>query len=997
MVENMTNEAVIINGPFFHIQGQRKLILSGETQYYKNDPLEWEERITKSKAALLNCVSTYVVWGLHEKKKGTFDFEGNLDIVKFEELIRRHHLYSILKPSGYVCNEVSGGGFPGWIWSEKVRTRTTDPLYMEYLNRWLDTVTPLLNNCQITHGGSAILWQVENEFGCGNKPYLMALADKVRQLGIQVPIVFNNHVYYPEEGILGAFDYYLAPSPESLRSVVPHMHDHRLANPGKPMYSQEFEAGWFNTAFSTDVTIMGYLPRVWLESLSKLTFLHGCAGVNYFMFSGGTDPGMQPAKLFPNRYFNEAPIEEWGEIGELFYRYKNTHAQYLSFEQILLQDPVIWSDEETAAVLEGVPSSIITVIRGREDLADGVLIGFSNASEQTCSFTWRSPSLQISDAFVTLQPLETRMYPIHIQAGEGLKLIHSTAETLYRDTKLWVVFDDEGIENRMVFSMDGAPQTFSFTHSATDQVFQARDLRILVISRERALRTWFGPEREKSRDILVSDLYYADMSSMDELGRIRVEAENGKRHSLTWIRGEDASVRQSEYVAPDTSESVLSVIPITDWDICSDWEGQALGRPQPDRSARFGVPFERMGHVECGYGVYDGVFHSSEENRTLLIPEVNDFFDLYINGEYVVSGRRSMQMELSNVKIGLNRLTLRCFSTGMDKDMAMDPALSGMMLPFYTGLLHSEEMVRWEQKMLFDAEGKDRFFAHQDQLLSFHDDGFAKQIGLDMHRISGESEGWSAFHIESSGVKLSDGNVDFSGSGEVLNRAVFYADSSLAGSKVLLEIRDADLIYSLYVNGERVAAIWQGWSVWGYENRPKYFDITPLVRFNESNEVMLRCTIGPRKGGVRQPASVSYYKEAIDGDAAFTPLEKGIHDAVCGKIGTWRKSSLQFLETGDRMLRIVKSKFNYRDDAALVRPLYLELNHVHDFTLIYVNGMMIGKYYPGGYQNRFYLWRSWLREGDNEVYLVGQFANSGEAAVMVGSYHTKVIDQLECL
>ncbi|MBP3962777.1 beta-galactosidase [Paenibacillus lignilyticus] len=989
---------------YFKINGKSRLVISGELSYFKTDPIEWEDRIRKLKANLLNCISTYVPWGLHEREKEQFDFSGRLDIAGFVELTKQNEVLGIVKPSGYVCDEISGGGFPSWIWAEGVRTRTGDPGFLHYLHRWLDTITPLLKGTQITEGGNVILWQVENEFGFGNKPYLLQLVHKVKELGIEVPIVLNNGDYYAEEGLLGAVDYYPTPGPDQIREVSAYFQNYRKTHPDKPIFSQEFEAGWLNTAASSDVTTMGHLPRVWLESLPKLAFINGCAGLNYFMFAGGTDPGMQPAKFFPNRYYNEAAIEEWGELGELYYRYKTTHAQLLSFESLLVDEPEIVTGAEVN--VEGVPPEVLVNLRGMQ------LLSFSNASDETQAFTWESAMLGVVPTRTVLLPMETKLYPLHVHLHEGLKWIHSSAEFLYRDSSVCIVYGEIGQLNelKLMWNSEQLPHvadsgdvqtawcdkelTVTFTHRPEDQWIRLDAYRIMIISRERAMRTWFGPEVCGRRDLLISDLYYAEWLEAADL--ICVEAEPGVSHELTVIRRSDASMQQITYTAPQHGVPDLRATEIMKWDICQDWEAQFVSSNAAAKITKLGIPYETNGHNDCGYAVYASEWISDGEVQQLLIPELNDYFDLFINHKWVASGKRTMKVQLINLVKGKNRLTLRCYSTGHDKDMALDPALSGMMLPLYVGAVHYEELVSWEQKMLFTKEQKDKMFEERDQLLSFHDDGYAQEIGIDIAALGKETENWSPFEFGSEGLLIKDANIDYTGSGEVLNRTQFYADAKYAGNRVLLEIRDADLIYALYVNGQRIAAIWQGWSNWGFENSPKYWDITPWIQFGERNQILLRCLMGPRGGGVFQPASISYYKAAIEGEASFIPLASGIQAAIEGELGTYGQESLKgFATKQEGSLIIAKSPFTYSDRSDVVHPMYIELEGVHDFTLIYVNGELIGKYYPGGYQRRFYVWRSWLKEGDNELALVGKLAATPLPCITIGRYHVKVKDQIQ--
>lgn len=53
------------DGQFF-IDGEPRLIMAGEVHYYRLDPDQWQDRLTKLKESGLNTVATYVPWILHE-------------------------------------------------------------------------------------------------------------------------------------------------------------------------------------------------------------------------------------------------------------------------------------------------------------------------------------------------------------------------------------------------------------------------------------------------------------------------------------------------------------------------------------------------------------------------------------------------------------------------------------------------------------------------------------------------------------------------------------------------------------------------------------------------------------------------------------------------------------------------------------------------------------------------------------------------------------------
>ena len=48
-------------------------------------PEYWRDRLEKLKAMGCNTVETYVAWNLHEPKKGTFNFNGILNLKVFIE------------------------------------------------------------------------------------------------------------------------------------------------------------------------------------------------------------------------------------------------------------------------------------------------------------------------------------------------------------------------------------------------------------------------------------------------------------------------------------------------------------------------------------------------------------------------------------------------------------------------------------------------------------------------------------------------------------------------------------------------------------------------------------------------------------------------------------------------------------------------------------------------------------------------------------------------
>jgi len=151
------------------IQGQRKFIFSGSVHYFRlPSPKQWEIRIKKLKELGYNAVDIYYYWGYHSPAEGEYDFKGSRDIDLFMDLVEAEGMYLVARPGPYICAEVDGGGFPGWLIARPelaLRCRRQgkfvyDPEYMKHTREWYEQIIP-----KIVRHKNLILLQVENEFG----------------------------------------------------------------------------------------------------------------------------------------------------------------------------------------------------------------------------------------------------------------------------------------------------------------------------------------------------------------------------------------------------------------------------------------------------------------------------------------------------------------------------------------------------------------------------------------------------------------------------------------------------------------------------------------------------------------------------------------------------------------------------------------------------------------------------------------------------------------
>ena len=167
----------------FYLKGQPFKILSGAIHYFRIDPADWYHSLYNLKALGFNTVETYVPWNAHEPRKGQFDFSGRLDLERFIQTAQSLGLYMIVRPSPFICAEWEFGGLPAWLLEEDLRIRSSDPAFIEAVDRYYDRLLGLLTPYQVDQGGPILMMQVENEYGSygEDKDYLRAIRDLMKE------------------------------------------------------------------------------------------------------------------------------------------------------------------------------------------------------------------------------------------------------------------------------------------------------------------------------------------------------------------------------------------------------------------------------------------------------------------------------------------------------------------------------------------------------------------------------------------------------------------------------------------------------------------------------------------------------------------------------------------------------------------------------------------------------------------------------------------------
>ena len=173
----------------FVLDGKPFRYISGSVHYFRLHPSKWLDRLRKVRAAGFNAVQIYVDWSLHEPEPDTYRFTDEADVEKFISLAAESNLFVILRTGPYMDAERDFGGLPPWLLTkEGIKLRSSDPRFLDRVDKWFAELLPRMKPFMVQSGGPVLMVQVENEYGswgtvmggCDTN-YLAHLRDLIRQ------------------------------------------------------------------------------------------------------------------------------------------------------------------------------------------------------------------------------------------------------------------------------------------------------------------------------------------------------------------------------------------------------------------------------------------------------------------------------------------------------------------------------------------------------------------------------------------------------------------------------------------------------------------------------------------------------------------------------------------------------------------------------------------------------------------------------------------------
>ncbi|QGN35566.1 beta-galactosidase [Microlunatus sp. Gsoil 973] len=305
-------------------------IISGAVHYFRIADRLWEDRLLRVRALGCNTVETYVAWNFHQPwADRPADFTGMRDLGRFLDLAASLDLDVIVRPGPYICAEWDNGGLPAWLLADHRAARalrTSDPAYLDHVDRWFDQLLPIIVRRQADRGGRVISVQVENEYGSfgDDHQYLEHLRDGLIERGVTVLLFTSDG---PSELMLSG-----GTLPDTFATINFGSRQQEAfgllarVRPGTPGMCMEFWNGWFDHHGEPHHTRTGDSAADELAGMLaagrsvNLYMAHG--GTNFGPWAGanaGPDGRLQPTVT---SYDYDAPIAEDGRLTGKFHAFR---------------------------------------------------------------------------------------------------------------------------------------------------------------------------------------------------------------------------------------------------------------------------------------------------------------------------------------------------------------------------------------------------------------------------------------------------------------------------------------------------------------------------------------------------------------------------------------------------------------------------------------------------------------------------------------------------
>jgi len=579
---NTKGDQIAVNSYYLSFNHSPVIPITGEFHYIRYPREYWEDAILKMKAGGITMIATYVFWNVHEEKEGVFDWKGNKDLRAFIQLCAANKMQVVLRVGPFCHGEIRNGGLPDWTLGKPWSVRSNDEGYLKAVETLYNEIGKQVQGLFFKDGGPIVAVQVENEYQHSAAPWGLTYPDQpydwtsaardkeqihegvsiaqqknpyaalgndhmkilkalIIKAGMEAPIYtvtgWGNAAVIENESlpVTGAYPYPTwVPKPTLSPSYlyrdlhkVPEYAPVRYKPEDYPVFCAELGGGIMVTYKRRPL-----VPAESMDALVNRFIGSGANGLGYYMFLGGSTPrGEQSyysdeAYGYPKiSYDFQAPIREFGQLGESYYRLKLIHFFLNSFGNLLApMQTVLPAGNDTLQ-----PNNLQTLRYAAREKNGGGFLFLNNFQDHAETKDKNNIQLQVKTpqgnitipetGTIGIKAGENAILPVNIDI-EGIHFNYATAQLL---TKL-----DNKEKTLVFFAPEGMNAEFSFPGNVTVQNLvnsniNKNEQRVLVKKGSNiddpVLFTI--THRKATIRILVIDRLYALLSWLIQIGNVQ--------------------------------------------------------------------------------------------------------------------------------------------------------------------------------------------------------------------------------------------------------------------------------------------------------------------------------------------------------------------------------------------------------------------------------------------------------------------------------------------